>query len=1341
MSSIKSHAGWFVLIVILSSLGSARAGEVRWDGGGDGISWQDPLNWDTDVIPGPGDAAIIEAGDGTSVTHASGTTEIQSLESDRDIRLTGGSFSVAGDSTVRGNFELDGATLTGTGNLTVTGTLTWSGGGMLGSGTTTIGPDGALEIVGAAEKRLSNRTINNNGTATWTGSGRIFSLSGNAVFNNAPDAHFELRSDADFVWSRFNQPPVFNNEGTFTKSGGQGISEFDRVVFNNSGTVVVAMGTLALGGGGTSTGTLTIGADATVDFVGGGYLLDAGTILAGSSALRISGGSVAVAPGVAATVRRLDLVGGTLHGSGELIVTETLNWTGGGMDGAGTTTLTEGATLNISGDDDKMFSTRTINSAGTTVWSGTGDLVSNQGGATFNNDGTVRVESNATFRWVGFGSRPSFVNRGTFIQTDTAAFVEFRGVAFSNEGTVSMSSGTLEIGGGGIAAGAFELGNAATIDFAGGDHVWMGSVTFTDEGSVRISDGTVSVEAGAAVTVTNITLTGGMIAGPGDVTVTSLLDWTSGGMQGTGATNIPAGGTLRIAGSFIKVLSGRTLNNEGHATWSGTGDIISSTGNAVFNNRPGATFEVRADAAFSWSLFNNRPVFNNQGTLIRTGNAQQTSFVRVEFNNTGSVIVEAGRLALSGGGRSRGTFTVRPEALLDFFGGEYTFEAGTELTDTGPVQLRGGTVSVADGVAVLAHNFDLSGGTLSGAGELTVTGTMNWTAGGMGGPGLTTFAPDAVLAISGDSNKTFSHRTVNNAGTATWTGTGRIDSTRGGAVFNNTGTFEVQADTTFTWTGFGTRPRFTNGGTFIRTGNPGLTDFRGIVFNNESSVAIETGVLRLAGGGVNSGSFAVAAAARLEFGGRDHTLSPTTTFPESGVIRVSGGTLAADPGASLTLARLELTGGKLAGEGDFTVTESLEWSAGGMTGTGATHIPADARVNITGEREKDLSGRTFNNAGTVVWTGSGRILSATGGAVFNNLETGTFDARSDATFTWSLFNDRPVFNNHGTFIKSAGSGTTELRRIDFRTDGTVTVLTGRLLLAGNYTQNGGTTVLDGGLLDIAGNVTHPADAELIIRISGRNQSQYGRLNVTRVLTLDGTINVELADGFDPAVGDRFDIMTFASRTAIFGTFTGFIIGTDRMFSEICTPTSWSLEVVPLPVVPVLVQIVDGLGPAPDTFISPKSETVAFDAFEIEASEPLEFVSATTVSSGETSPGVVGTTYLGCRLHTVQLDGPVPPGQWVKITMEVRSRIRDAVGTLVMWVAHQPDDINQDGVVNVKDATRFGVVFQGDRFPQLIELNGDGRIDVRDATEFGFQWHGTVRASRAWAGARLPARPE
>ena len=1010
------------------------------------------------------------------------------------------------------------------------------------------------------------------------------------------------------------------------------------------------------------------------------------------------------------------------------------------MDGAGTTTLTEGATLTLSGDGKKAFSTRTINSAGTTVWSGTGDLISNQGGATFNNDGTVRVESNAAFVWVGFGSRPSFVNRGTFTQTDSAAVVEFRGVAFSNEGTVSTSSGTLKIGGGGVATGAFELGSAGTIDFAGGDHVWMGSVTFTDEGSVRISAGTVSVEAGAAITVTNITLTGGVIAGPGDVTITSLLDWTSGGMEGTGATNMPAEGTLRIAGSSIKVLSGRTLNNEGHATWSGTGDIISSTGNAVFNNRPGATFEVQADAAFSWSLFNNRPVFNNQGTLIRTGNAQRTSFERVEFNNTGSVVVEAGQLALSGGGRSRGTFTVRPEARLDFFGGEYTFEAGTALTDTGPVQLHGGTVSVADGVTVLAHNFDLSGGTLSGAGELTVTGTMNWTAGGMDGPGLTTFAPDAVLAISGDSNKAFSHRTVNNAGTATWTGTGRIDSTRGGAVFNNTGTFEVQADAAFTWSGLGTRPRFTNGGTFTRTGNTGLTDFRGVAFNNESSVAVETGALRLAGGGVNSGSFAVAAEALLEFGGRDHTLSPTTTFPEPGVIRVSGGTLAADPGASLTIARLELTGGKLAGEGDFTVTGSLEWAAGGMTGTGSTHIPADGMVNITGEREKDFSGRTFNNAGTVVWTGSGRILSATGGAVFNNLATGTFDARSDATFTWSLFNDRPVFNNHGTFIKSGGSGTTELRRIDFRTDSNVTVLTGRLLLAGNYTQNGGTTVLAGGLLDIAGDVSHPADAELIIRISGQALDQYGRLNVTGTLTLDGAIKIELADGFDPAPGDRFDILAFESRTDIFRTFNGFTIGADRMFSEVCTPTSWSLVVVEQPVVPVLVQIVDGLGPEPDAFISPRSETVAFDAFEIEASEPLEFVSATTLSSGETSPGVVGITYLGCRLHTVQLDGPVPPGQWVKITMAVRSRIRDAVGTLVMWVAHLPDDINQDGVVNVKDATRFGVVFRGDRSPHLIELNGDGDVDIRDATKFGSQWNG-IRASRVWMGARLPARPE
>ena len=88
----------------------------------------------------------------------------------------------------------------------------------------------------------------------------------------------------------------------------------------------------------------------------------------------------------------------------------------------------------------------------------------------------------------------------------------------------------------------------------------------------------------------------------------------------------------------------------------------------------------------------------------------------------------------------------------------------------------------------------------------------------------------------------------------------------------------------------------------------------------------------------------------------------------------------------------------------------------------------------------------------------------------------------------------------------------------------------------------------------------------------------------------------------------------------------------------------------------------------------------------------------------------------------------------------------------LWVAHHPGDINQDGVVNISDATAFGKEFRGEyltacgiemngeRRPVLIDLNGDGKVNIRDATAFGQIWRGEGGA-RAWQGSTLPPKPE
>lgn len=172
-----------------------------------------------------------------------------------------------------------------------------------------------------------------------------------------------------------------------------------------------------------------------------------------------------------------------------------------------------------------------------------------------------------------------------------------------------------------------------------------------------------------------------------------------------------------------------------------------------------------------------------------------------------------------------------------------------------------------------------------------------------------------------------------------------------------------------------------------------------------------------------------------------------------------------------------------------------------------------------------------------------------------------------------------------------------------------------------------------------------------------------------------------------------------------------------------------------PDAPRLVQIVGGLGPNLRTFISPVGEGVAFREFQIELSVDSGLNSATVDWTGDPAdrPAVVQMSNDGVGLHTVVLDRALRPGHWARFALIVSSRTR-ASSEIVFWVAHLPDDVNQDSVVNVKDATAFGVLARGDREERLVDLNGDGSVDIMDASEFTSQWQG------GWAGATLPPRP-
>src|SRR5262245_36744248 len=65
---------------------------VLWDGGGDGVTWQDPRNWSTDALPAASDDVVIQDLRHVTVVYSGGDTTVHSLTSHESLAVSGGSL-------------------------------------------------------------------------------------------------------------------------------------------------------------------------------------------------------------------------------------------------------------------------------------------------------------------------------------------------------------------------------------------------------------------------------------------------------------------------------------------------------------------------------------------------------------------------------------------------------------------------------------------------------------------------------------------------------------------------------------------------------------------------------------------------------------------------------------------------------------------------------------------------------------------------------------------------------------------------------------------------------------------------------------------------------------------------------------------------------------------------------------------------------------------------------------------------------------------------------------------------------------------------------------------------
>ena len=460
-------------------------------------------------------------------------------------------------------------------------------GGLHGSGTTRIAAGGNLELTGEGwGYLLLGRRLENEGVIRWHQ--RRFEMGDGAVIDNLAAGVFEVQG-SDYMKNYFLSSPngLFNNQGTFTKSGSIGATKI-YTEFNNSGTVEVQTGTLMLGGGGTSSGAFAVSPGARLEF---------------RNNVEVQGPAqemtYTIDNPVGLPSSRVTIDGALLSISGDNTFDE-LQIKSGGLGGSGTTRIAAGGTLDFSGDgilNSHHLSIRRLENEGVIHWHKNSFRMSE--GAVIDNLAAGVFDVQADVDMVHFmGAPTAFHNSGTFRKTAGTGTTSID-IEFNNSGTVEVQTGTLSLAGGGISSGTFAVSPGATLKFADSTHTLDTGSTLNNDGSLEVSGTTATINGTVSQLAGNTLASGTWI-----VRADSVLDVVSGSnilvnqatvkLDGTNSHFAKINSLADNQGSF-NLLGGRSFSTAGNLDNSGTlhvgtGSTLAVSGN--YQQTTAGTFAV-----------------------------------------------------------------------------------------------------------------------------------------------------------------------------------------------------------------------------------------------------------------------------------------------------------------------------------------------------------------------------------------------------------------------------------------------------------------------------------------------------------------------------------------------------------------------------------------------------------------------------------------------------------------------------------------------------------------------------------------------------------------------------
>ncbi len=738
-------------------------------------------------------------------------------------------------------------------------------------------------------------------------------------------------------------------------------------------------------------------------------------------------------------------------------------------------TVSGNSTLNITTANGHLLNGGLLTNSGTVNWSG-GTLYAG-GGAIFYNYGMWNAQDDQLMQDYN-GGGTVFNNFGTFRKSGGAS--EFANATVFGSGVVfNQLAGVIDVQNG---------TNGLELAFQGGGNFTGGYITTNQFGLTVLSAGNFTLNG--TVTGTNTWQDAGNLAGTS--VINGALTWGGGTWNGAVVT-IPTNSTvLVVGGGGNNDLNAAVVTNYGTVTWA-SGKIRGGNGALIYNY---GLWDAQSDQPLN-NDYTGGSVFNNRGTFRKSGGtnaALNTLFTGgVQFNQTGGLLdVESGNVVLQGGG--------------NFNGGSIPNSAGTTYLSIGNFNING---------TVTGTNVIENAGSLVGMN--VINGALTWVAGYWNGA-VVTISTNSRVTVAGDGgDNDLNAAVVTNYGAVTWA-SGTIRGGNGALIYNY-GLWDAQSDQLLN-DDYGGGTVFNNLGTFRKSGGASeltaATIFTGGVVFNQLAGVID----------VQNGTNGLA----LAFQGGGNFTGGCITTNQFGLTVLSVGNFTLN--GTVTGTNTWQDAGNLVGTN--VINGALTWVGGQWTGNLVTILSNSTVMVAGGVNNMDMNAAVVTNYGTLAWA-SGTIRGGSGAAIYNY---GLWDAQSGQVFN-DAYGGVTVFNNLGTFRKSAGANTTTIDNgISFQNTGLVGALSGTL-------QFNSSPALAGG----------------VISFGIANSNTFGVVTVGGTANLAGGVGATLLNGYTPSVGSQFAVMDYGATNGTFTDYSRLNVGSGVAFTPLLSSTTLILSAV------------------------------------------------------------------------------------------------------------------------------------------------------------------------------------